>query len=299
MITHPVRQKRCEISAEELGHIQQVIKNFPKLSRKVLAQTLSEHFHWYSASGALKVQKCHQLLERLAEQGFIILPPKRISVKRRPDIPPRLTKRTKEQRPLTCSLSNLAPIELVLLTDKADIALWNEYVERYHPLGHKRPFGNWLRYFVCAANRHLGCLFISGAAKALHRRDEWIGWTLSQRRRNLPWMINNSRYLIFPWVQVPHLASHVLGKLARRVAPDWEQRWGYRPVLMETFVDPQYNGTCYRAAGWHAVGMTRGEGKQRRGKHYTTRPKHIFVKPLHPQFQSLLISEQLQGRIIE
>jgi len=299
LITHPVRQKRCEISAEELGHIQHVIKNFPKLSRKVLAQTLSEHFHWVSASGALKVQKCHQLLERLVEQELIVLPPKRTSVKRRPDIPPRLTERTKEQRPLTCSLSNLAPVELVLLTDKANIALWNEYVERYHPLGHKRPFGNWLRYFVCAANRHLGCLFISGAAKALHHRDEWIGWILSQRRRNLPWVINNSRYLIFPWVQVPHLASHVLGKLARQVAHDWEQHWGYRPVLMETFVDPQYNGTCYRAAGWHAVGMTCGKGKQRRGKHYTTCPKHIFVKPLHPQFQFLLTSEQLQGRIIE
>lgn len=299
LITHPVRQKRCEISAEELWHIRHVIEHFPKLSRKVLAQTLSEHFHWYSPSGALKVQKCQQLLERLAEQKLIVLPAKHISWKRGPDTPPRLTERTKEQAPLRCPLSKLASVELVLLTDKADIACWNEYVERYHPLGHKRPFGNWLRYFVYAANTLLGCIFMSGAAKALHHRDEWIGWRLSQRRRNLPWVINNSRYLLFPWVHVPHLASHVLGKLAKQVAHDWEHRWGYRPVLMETFVDPQYNGTCYRAAGWHAVGMTRGEGKPRPGKPYTTCPKHIFVKPLHPEFQSLLTSKQLQGRIIE
>ena len=109
------------------------------------------------------------------------------------------------------------------------ITIEDAKVERYHPLQHKRPFGNWLRYFVCANGKHLGCLLISGAAKTLYHRDQWIGWSSSQRRCNLSWVINNSRYLIFPWVQVPHLASHVLGHLAKRVAQDWEQRWGVSP----------------------------------------------------------------------
>ena len=113
-------------------------------------------------------------------------------------------------------------------------------------------------------------------------------------------MINNSRYLIFPWVQIPHLASHVLAQLSRRVASDWENCWGYRPVLMETFVDPKhYAGTCYKAAGWQNVGMTTGKGISRPGKAYKTTPKTIFVKPLTRQFRPLLCSQQLQGRVIE
>ena len=106
-------------------------------------------------------------------------------------------------------------------------------------------------------------------------------------------------YLLFHWVNVPHLASHILGQLAKRVAGDWEQRWGYRPVLMETFIDTTYKGTCYRAAGWQELGMTTGEGAYRPGSQYTTSPKHILVKPLHRQYQLLLTSEQLQGRIIQ
>lgn len=298
-MTNTIRAGLREFTPEELLHIQQVISRFPNLSRQVLAETLCEHLQWVSPSGALKRSNCRRLLEHLDEQGLIILPPKRPAGRKYPDKPPRLTKRTQPQKSVMCSLHTLSPVSLVALHDKADITLWNEYVERYHPLKHKRPFGNWLRYFVCANGKHLGCLLISGAAKALYHRDQWIGWRASQRRRNLSWVINNSRYLIFPWIQVPHLASHVLGQLAKRVAQDWEDRWGYRPVLMETFVDPQYNGTCYRAAGWQALGMTTGRGKKRLGKDYTTTPKYIFVKPLHPHCQSRLNSEQLQGRIIE
>lgn len=296
---HTEKQGLGGITPEELLHIQRVIKRFPKLSRTALAETLSEHLQWFGPSGAIKTQKCRQLLDYLADQGLVTLPPARFAASKAPDTPPLITERTQEQSLLACSLRDLAPIELVLTNEKPDITLWNEYVERYHPLGHKRPFGHWLRYFICAHGKRLGCIFLSGAARALHRRDHWIGWSSSQRKRNLHWVINNSRYLLFPWVQVPHLASHVLGQLVKRAAIDWEQRWGYRPVLMETFVDPRYNGTCYRAAGWALLGMTRGEGIKRPGKQYTTTPKYIFAKPLTPHFQSLLTSTTLQGRINE
>lgn len=294
-----IRQGLREFTAEELAHIQQVTASFPNLSRCVLAATLSEHLQWYSPSGTLKWNNCLMLLERLEQLGLIVLPPKRPTIRKNPDKPPTLTDRTRAPSPLRGILPELAPVTLAPVTAKAEIALWNEYVERYHPLGYRRPFGNWLRYFARTSDRLLGCVLIGGAAKALHHRDRWIGWNVTQRRRNLPWVINNSRYLLLPWVQVDNLASHILGQLARRVAADWAQQWGYRPVLMETFVDPQYSGTCYRAAGWQALGMTRGEGLPRRGKTYTTTPKHLLVKPLHPRFRELLMSEQLHGRILE
>lgn len=118
--------------------------------------------------------------------------------------------------------------------------------------------------------------------------------------RNLPWVINNTRFLIFDWVQVKHLASHALGRLARRVREDWYQKWGYRPVLMETFVDPaRYQGTCYRAAGWTLLGMTAGTGRPRVGRQYSTTPKMIYARPLVRDFREQLCSEQLIGRSLE
>jgi len=118
--------------------------------------------------------------------------------------------------------------------------------------------------------------------------------------RNLPWIVNNSRFLIFPWVDVPHLASHVLGRIARRVRDDWYERFGYRPVMLETFVDPKlYEGTCYRAAGWIKLGETDGHGLVRPGCTYSTSPKVIFVQPLVADFRTLLCSESLQGRTLD
>jgi len=295
-----IRQGLREISASEVSHIQEAVRLFPRLSRQELAQTLCEHLSWYSPSGACKVKNCLMLLQRLADLGWVVLPDKSARGRLTPDKPPPLTDRSVEKRLIKGSLQAFAPIELQLVSDQEQIQLWNEYIERYPPLRYKRPFGNWLRYFLSADGEPLGCLLISGAAKTLHHRDHWIGWRVAERRRNLPWIINNRRYLIFPWVQIAGLASHALGQLARRVAQDWAARWGYRPVLMETFVDPQHHaGTCYQAAGWQTLGMTRGEGITRPGKDYRTSPKTIFVKPLNRAFRTLLCSQQLHGRIIE
>lgn len=294
-----IRQGQREFSAEEVQLIQQVVSRFPRLSRHVLAQTLCEHLNWYSPSGTLKTKSCQLLLERLAGQSLLVLPRKANTKRLTPDSRPKLTQRTEAPAPIISSLK-LTSVKLETVRGKAEIDLWNEYVERYHPLGHRRPVGNWLRYFIYAESARVGCLMISGAAKALHHRDHWIGWNATWRQRNLPWVVNNSRYLLFPWVRIPHLASHVLGQLVCRVAQDWEDCWGYRPVLLETFVDPRhYQGTCYRAAGWEVLGMTRGEGAVRPGKSYQTSPKTILVKPLHKHFRALLCAEELTGRIIE
>ncbi len=131
---------------------------------------------------------------------------------------------------------------------------------------------DWAHYRIEAADRSLGYLLLCGAARAIEPRDRWIGWSARQRLSNLPWVVNNSRFLVFPWIQAAHLASHVLGRLARQLADDWQACWGYRPLLLESFVDPaHYRGTCYRAAGWQLLGHTSGRGLARPGKHYHSR----------------------------
>lgn len=294
-----IRQGLKEFTAKDITHIQQVVKNFPHLTRQELANTICEHFDWVSPSGGLKTTGCLNLLQRLEEQKQLILPKKLTFGRLKPDKAPALTPKTIEKTLIKGTLKDFPPIKLQLLHEKNQLKLFNEYVQRYHPLKYKRPFGHWLRYFICLENEPLGCLLISGASKAIYHRDQWINWSVAQRRANLSWVINNSRYLIFPWVVIPHLASHILGQLARCVANDWQERWGYRPVLMETFVDPAYySGICYQAAGWEKIGMTTGKGLPRSGKPYKTTPKIIFVKPLVKDYQSLLCSQSLQGKRI-
>ncbi len=196
------------------------------------------------------------------------------------------------------TVRDIAPIMLEAVTSKEAKQLWNEYVARYHYLGYKKPFGFRLRYFIACGHGLLGCVLFSGAAKSIGSRDRWIGWIEQQRLRNLAWVINNSRLLIFPWVRLLNLASHVLGQISRRIASDWNDLWGYRPILLETFVDPiHYEGVCYKAANWRYVGMTTGEGLVRNDKTYVTSPKKVFVYPLQRDFRAALCSAQLVGRV--
>ena len=208
-----------------------------------------------------------------------------------------LGERTATDEPLAVPLGELEPVRLEVVTKASEVGLWNEYVERFHPLGYKGAFGYRLRYFICSDSQRLGCVLLAGAAKAIAVRDRWIGWNQRTRLRNLPRVINNSRFLIFPHVRIPHLASHVLGQLARRVTADWQSQWGFDPLLLETFVDPsRYAGTCYRAAGWELLGQTSGRGLARPGKHYRSTPRLVLIKPLQEDCRRLLCAEPFPGR---
>ena len=296
-----ILQSGREISRQELDEIQETVGVFPRLSRSELAATICEHLGWMTASGGYKIDACMKLLEKLEAKGFVELPEKRQkSQGRQSGKQVALTSRTEAQADIVINLRDLRVVSVEVVKSKEWTELWNEYVSRYHYLGYKKPFGCVLRYFIVSERGLLGCLMFAGAAKALTVRDRWIGWTQMQRLRNLAWVINNSRFLIFPWVQVKNLASHILGRVVRRVKEDWQERWGYSPVLAETFVDPRYyEGICYKAANWEYLGMTTGEGLVRKGKTYTTSSKKIFVKPLVKDWQSLLCSEQLEGRVDE
>jgi hypothetical protein len=235
-------------------------------------------------------------LEKLKEAGTIQLPEKQEHQKRGPQKIITLTSRTAPRVEILADLSAIGEVGLKVASSINSKKLWNEYVDRYHMLGYKKPFGCRVRYFIVSKHGELGCILLSGAAKSLGVRDNWIGWPDKTRAQNLPWIVNNSRMLIFPWVQARNLASHSLAQLARRVGDDWQERFGYRPLLMETFVDPlHYQGTCYRAAGWTLLGNTTGEGLRRPGREYKTTPKMLFVKPLTKDFREQLCSK-LKGR---
>lgn len=291
---------RCgrEISAQELEAARETIRLCGGLSRTELAETICEHWGWMTASGAGKVTACLKVLEELERSGQIQLPAKH---KRPITELTRGARRTKRTEPpdekLVGKLSEVSPVELQIVAGREPTKLWNEHLDRHHYLGYSKPFGCTLRYFIVSGKGLLGCVLIAGAAKAIKARDEWIGWSTPRRRQNLPWVINNTRLLIFPWVEIRHLASHVLGQLARRVQQDWQTRWGYEPLLLETFVDPaHYSGTCYRAAGWVELGRTTGMGLARKGHTYTSTPKLIYVKSLSTDFRERLCAGPLQGR---
>ena len=293
-----INQCGRKITIQEIEEIKEIVSLFPHISRNELMETIAENLQWYSASGTNKVDATVTLLEKLESQGILELPEKKIRGKYLSK-KIQYTERTDPQDIITCKLKDISPVTLEIATDKDIAPLWKEYVSRYHYLGYHQPFGCTMRYFIQSKLGRLGCILFAGASKSIGSREYWIGWTKTQRLNNLAWVINNSRFLIFPWVQVDNLASYVLGQVNRQISGHWQERWGYSPVLMETFVDPdRYQGTCYKASNWEYLGMTTGKGLARKGKEYTSSPKMIFMKPLVKNYSKLLCSEKLVGRMI-
>lgn len=294
---------RCgrKITSQDLEAARETVKRCAGLSRAELAETLCEHWGWVTASGAGKVTACLNVLEELERNGELQLPGKHRRPKTERVRGAQHTKRTAPpDEVLVGKLADVSPVRLEIVEGRDRAKLWNEYLDRHHYLGYSKPFGCTLRYFIVCDRGLLGCALVAGASKAIAARDEWIGWSKQRRQQNLPWVINNTRFLIFPWVEIQHLASHVLGQLARRVRSDWEQHWGYAPLLLETFVDPaKFQATCYRAAGWIEVGRTTGQGLRRKGHVYTSTPKLIYVKALSEDFREQLCAGALQGRVVE
>jgi Druantia protein DruA len=280
------------ITHGEVAQIQETVKLFVNLSRKELAHTICEHLEWRTASGTNKLDACLKMLKLFEKKELIQLPAKKLQSK--PQTPQIIFSSATDPSPVISGrLKEIGPIEISQASTHPQVKLWNEYMARYHYLGYNRPFGYAMRYTIQNKTHPLGCILFSGAAKAIGIRDQWIGWDANQRLQNLAWVVNNTRFLIFPWVNVKNLASHVLGKIGRRIGRDWEKQWGFHPVLMETFVDPEhYQGTCYKAANWTELGLTTGKGLARTPKSYHTSPKKLFVRPLIQNFRKTLIERK-------
>lgn len=281
------------LKGAHLDMIRDCVSSYPDLSREELAATLCEWMHWYRANGRLKTRECRDLLQQLQTQGLISLPALRAGRPRGAATTIAHTAQGEPQTPIPDTLTDLQPIRLRRIEQSADQKEWRELIDRYHYLGYRTAFGASLRYLIETPHRQpavLGCLQFSSAAWRMKARDHWIGWDEDGRKANLPRIINNSRFLLLPWVQVPNLASHVLALALRTVTHDWEHQYGLRPWLAETLVDTRhYSGHCYRAANWLDVGLTTGRGRQDRDhQRHGTAPKRILLYPLRADACRLL-----------
>jgi hypothetical protein len=285
------------VGKNKINEIVEIVALFPKLSRAELANTICELFSWKRPTGKLKTIECRQFLERLDARGIIRLPVRKeqYAPRKKTDIP--RTEQADRQAVISLKLRELSPIVLSRVETKEQRDLWYEYIDRYHYLGYQLPFGAQLRYFIQSAAKDavlLGCLQFSSPAWKMAGRDRWIGWSDEQRKDNLQKIINNSRFLLFPWVQIKNLASSVLALATRTVAQDWHASFGYRPVLMETLVDQRrFKGTCYKAANWVHVGETTGRGRMdRENKRHGMAVKEIYVYPLSNRFRQELVVDK-------
>jgi hypothetical protein len=279
-------------SASELALMRQIACEFSALGVTEIARTICELLEWKRPSGGLKNHECRQLLERLAAEGILTLPPLRQLGGRGPR-KPTVSEPCPEPAPITGTASECEPLELLLVEGKAESRLWRQQMERYHYLGCCVPFGANLRYWVRNRQGELACLLWTSPAWKMKQRDLWIGWSDEQRQRNLPCLVNNGRFLILPWVRVPGLASKILGHSASQLSQDWERRYGQRPLLLETLVDAsRFRGTCYRAANWIYVGQTAGRGRMDSENQAQGRAiKDIYVYPLVRNVKQRLSSD--------
>jgi hypothetical protein len=274
-----------DFTPDELLVIREVVESCSGLSRKELAQTVCELLDWKRPSGALKAQECWEYLERLEAAGVLRLPEKRA---RRPfgsrtRVP--VTSSGDGRPPLVGEIGDIAPVTLKVVETAEERLLFRELVGRHHYLGHAVPFGAHLRYLVYAsrpAEAVVGCLQFSSPAWRMAVRDAWVGWQDRKRIQNLQRVVNNSRFLILPWVQVKNLASHVLSLAVKRVGADWAKRYGVEVLLVETLVDTRrYRGHCYRAANWTCLGETSGRGRMdREHLRHGASTKTVLVYPL-------------------
>ncbi|MES9901409.1 MAG: DUF4338 domain-containing protein [Sedimenticola sp.] len=272
---------------QELEQIRALIAEDASRTRAELSRLTCRMLDWFKPDGGLKDMSCRVAMLRMAEDGLITLPPPR----RKP--PPRqkihFSSQTDPQTAITQPVHELAPVQLHQVIHRDHSRLWNEYIHRYHYLGHQPLPGAQLRYFATIDQQIVAALGFGAAAWQTAPRDQYISWSHEQRQSNLPLVVNNARFLIMPWVKSKNLASSILGMIVRRLPDEWHSRYGIRPVLLETFVDTErFSGTCYKAANWINVGKTKGRGKLGPAGKQSVPIKDIWLYPLYRQFRAKL-----------
>jgi hypothetical protein len=283
------RYRGRAVTADDVTFIRQLIAENPSASRRRLSEKLCEAWQWKQANGALRDMVCRGLLLMLHRAGEIELPPIRFQALnpfvRRTTPAPMLIDMT----PIAGALKELRPIELQQVRRTGDEPLFNSLMEQHHYLKYEQPVGEHLKYLAWAHGRPIACLAWSSAPRHLGSRDRYIGWSAEARRRNIRFIAYNTRFLILPWVVVPHLASHILGRMAAVLSDDWQQMYLHPIYFTETFIDPgRFRGTCYRAANWQLLGRTTGRGKNDQTNRPNRPIKEVLGLPLTPRFRDYL-----------
>jgi hypothetical protein len=283
------RERYCgrDFSESELALIRALIAEDPTRTRADLSRLACQALHWLKPDGGLKDMSCRVAMLRMQDDGLIQLPPPR---GQRPPVCIRASVDTDPQAALQFPVHDLPALQCRRVGDRADSRLWNEFIHRYHYLGFQPLPGAQRRYWVSAADRLVALLGFGAAAWQCAPRDRFIGWSHQQRQQNLHLVVNNARFLILPWVQSKNLASKILGGAARLLPIDWFNRYGYRPQLLETFVEKdRFTGGCYRAANWLYVGQTQGRGKLGPAGKQSVPIKDVWLYALEKHFRDGLI----------
>jgi hypothetical protein len=290
---------------EEIELIQWTRRIYKDLTRKEFAETVCEFLNWKTNSGKLKTNLCIEFLEGLERNLLIKLPPAP-----KPTAQKGVAKKTEKKaydvaqivkEELTGSVGEYKSITVELVrAGTEEMKRWKYYIDTYHMLGDRTAFGDRLYYMIKSGERDLGCMQFSAAALALESREQWIGWNNEMRKKHLFLIINNSRYLILPWVKIKYLASKALSLIAKQIQNDWRERYYYEPVMLETFVDLEhFAGTCYKAANWVCIGETKGRGRMDRYSKKELSRKAIFMYPLEKDFKRYLSGEKPHKSVSE
>lgn len=269
------------LDGDNLASIQALIDAHPEWSRRRIADELVKQWDWRNGAGRLKDMSCRRMLARLGERDLLRLPERR-------QVPSRRASRVIERvaiddQPITGALRSVQPVTLEMIDYHTPSAtLFDSLLAQHHYLGHAYAIGANVRYLARGTDgRPLACAVWASAALKVTARDRWIGWSPEQRMRSLARIANNTRFCILPWVRVPHLASHLLSLMVRRLATDWSAATGHALALVETFVDAQrFAGTCYTAANWLDLGRTKGRSRDDRDRTLRVPIKQVRVLPL-------------------
>jgi len=287
-----LRYRGREVTAADVRFIGELIAAHPTASRRALSKELCAAWGWMQPNGQPRDMVCRGLMLALYRAGHIELP----AVRNKPPNP--LARRRRpapvevDRSAVEITLRDLGPLQIRQVRRTQDEPVFNGLLEAHHYLGYTQPVGEHLKHLVYAGERPVACLAWGSAPRHLGPRDRFIGWSAQARRRNVRFVAYNSRYLILPWVRVPHLASHLLGRMARMLPAQWEQLYGHPVYFAETFVYPErFRGTCYRAANWVYLGQTTGRGKDDQ-THRPNRPrKDVLGYPLTRRFRKLLCED--------
>jgi hypothetical protein len=278
------------IATEDILRIRQLITDYPGWSRRRLSEVLCAEWDWRNGSGRLKDMATRTLLLKLEARGLIRLPERRripsnrMAARQGP-------RQTWDTTPVTGTLRELGPLTLrEVSTDGAARMRFTAALAEFHYLGHRGTVGENLQYMVTdKTGRLLACLLFGSAAWKCRARDQFIGWAPERRPRHLHLLTNNTRFLILPFVRVPHLASWILGRVLRRLSADWQKKYGHAIVLVETFVERErFAGTSYQASNWIRLGATTGRSRQDRRHTLQVPAKDVYLYPLDRRFRQEL-----------
>lgn len=288
--TTVLRYRGRTVDTDQVGFIRQLIADHPNLSRRRLSARLCEAWNWVQANGALRDMVCRGLLLALHRAGHIELPPPKVKVPNNVVAHRRAARELPlGQEPIVGKLRDLGPLNLRQVRRQEGEGLFDQLLANHHYLGYTRPVGEHLKYLVLAGDRPVACLAWSSAPRHLAPRDTFIGWTREERIRGLHLIAYNTRFMVLPWVRVPGLASHVLGRVARAISTDWRDLYHHPVELLETFIDPgRFRGSCYRAANWLHLGHSTGRGPRSTSKRPNRSIKELWVYPLRPDFRARL-----------